>query len=132
MCFFAPFSGACKRIRASGSCVRVPAAGADRSGNVQLHERTGGGHRKSSRLYLRDPPTALLAPEIIHAILAGTWQRSVPLEKLRKQRDADPQGGQEEALLDGGKAGSSMMIDGEGKIHIMFFMMADCGLLFAS
>ena len=74
----------------------------------------------------------LLAPEIIHAILAGTWQRSVPLEKLRKQRDADPLGGPEEALLDGGKAGSSMMIDGEGKIHIMFFLMADCGLLFAS
>jgi len=48
------------------------------------------------------------------------------------QRDSDPLGGPEEALRDGGKAGSSMMIDGEGKIHIMFFLMADCGLLFAS
>jgi len=27
----------------------------------------------------------LLAPEIVHAILAGTLQRSVPLEKLRKE-----------------------------------------------
>ena len=27
----------------------------------------------------------LLAPEIVHAILSGTLQRSVPLEKLRKE-----------------------------------------------
>ena len=27
----------------------------------------------------------LLAPEIVHAILAGTLQRSVPQEKLRKE-----------------------------------------------
>ncbi len=27
----------------------------------------------------------LLAPEIVHAILAGTLQKSIPLEKLRKE-----------------------------------------------
>ena len=51
------------------------------SNTTELAEATGKDPAYISRIIR----LTLLAPEIVHAILAGTLQRSVPLEKLRKE-----------------------------------------------
>ena len=51
------------------------------SNTVELADAIGKDPAYVSRLIR----LTLLAPEIVHAILAGTLQRSVPLEKLRKE-----------------------------------------------
>ena len=51
------------------------------SNTVELAAATGKDPAYISRIIR----LTLLAPEIVHAILAGTLQRSVPLEKLRKE-----------------------------------------------
>ena len=52
------------------------------SNTTELAEATGKDPAYISRIIRL---TTLLAPEIVHAILAGTLQRSVPQEKLRKE-----------------------------------------------
>ena len=51
------------------------------SNTTELAEATGKDPAYISRIIR----LTLLAPEIVHAILSGTLQRSVPLEKLRKE-----------------------------------------------
>lgn len=56
----------------------------------------------------------MLAPEIVHAILSGTLQRSVPVEKRRKEMPIHWED-QKEALLGGVRGLEGLVSRGEGR-----------------